>query len=111
MSCGPRRSRLGIGPRRMPRSARNWRTTAMTLEELGWAAPFKTALERIGDDQLAPARVSVAHQEHYRLFCADGVYDAGLGGRLRHDAGPGELPAAGDWVAARLRPAERRATI
>jgi len=58
-----------------------------------------------------PARVSAARQERYRLLCADGVYDAGLSGRLRHDAGPGELPAVGDWVAARLLPAERSGTI
>jgi ribosome biogenesis GTPase len=41
-----------------------------------------------------------AHRDAWLLATADGDRDAGIAGRLRHEAlGPGDLPAVGDWVA------------
>jgi ribosome biogenesis GTPase len=84
----------------------------MNLESLGWAAPFATAFAALPlSDELVPARVAASQREHYRLLAEDGAYDATLSGQLRHRALPGELPVVGDWVAARVAPGERRATI
>ncbi len=84
----------------------------MSLESLGWADPFATALAELPlSEELVPARVAASQREHYRLLAEDGAYDAALSGQLRHRALPGELPVVGDWVAARIAPGERRATI
>jgi ribosome biogenesis GTPase / thiamine phosphate phosphatase len=83
----------------------------MTLDELGWTEVLQCALAELGDDALAPARVSAAQREHYRLWTEDGEYEGELSGRLRHEAGAGALPVVGDWVAARLVPQGRGATL
>jgi len=83
----------------------------MTLDELGWTTALQCALAGLDDDTLAPARVSAAQREHYRLWTGDGEYEGELSGRLRHQASAGALPVVGDWVAARLEPQGRRATL
>lgn len=83
----------------------------MTLDELGWTDLWQHALTELDDDSLAPARVSAAQREHYRLWTGDGDYEGELSGRLRHQASAGALPVVGDWVAARLAPEGRRATV
>lgn len=85
----------------------------MKLEDLGWAPVFDAAFAALSgaDPRLAPGRVATAQREHYRLLTAEGVLDAQLLGRLRHEAAPGELPVVGDWVAAQLHEAQRGATI
>jgi ribosome biogenesis GTPase len=75
-------------------------TPTAPLVDLGWDpgwaaafAPFDTAGRR-------PARVVAAHRDAWLLATPDGDRDAGISGRLRHEAlGPGDLPAVGDWVA------------
>jgi len=69
------------------------------LAALGWASHFASALEALGDGSLLPARVVAADRGRFDLLGADGPLTAALAGRLRHAAGPGELPVVGDWVA------------
>jgi ribosome biogenesis GTPase / thiamine phosphate phosphatase len=62
----------------------------------GWAASF-LAFDAAG---WQPARVVAAHRDAWVLATADGDRDAVVSGRFRHEAaGPGDLPAVGDWVA------------
>jgi ribosome biogenesis GTPase / thiamine phosphate phosphatase len=75
------------------------------LAALGWAPHFASALEALGDGALVPARVVAADRGRLDLLGADGPSTAEIAGRLRHDAGPGELPVVGDWVA--VEPATR----
>ena len=80
--------------------------------ELGWSAVFEQALVGLEDPALQPARVVCAEREHYRVIARDGAtYEGEPTGKLRHRAGPGELPVVGDWVAARLLAGEGRAAI
>ncbi len=75
------------------------------LAALGWASHFASALEALGDGSLLPARVVAADRGRFDLLGADGPLTAALAGRLRHAAGPGELPVVGDWVAVEPHPA------
>jgi len=85
----------------------------MELEDLGWSESFGNSFDALKETlvNVEPARVVAAQREHYRLLTPAGAFDALLSGRLRHDALEGELPVAGDWVAAQLRPEEGSATI
>lgn len=47
----------------------------------------------------APARVVEQQRGLYRVVVETGEYAAHVSGRLIYDAGPGALPAVGDWVA------------
>jgi len=59
-----------------------------------------------------PARVAVEFNHLYRVYVDGGDLDAVVSGRLKHHAmSRGELPAVGDWVVARKRPEEDRASI
>jgi ribosome biogenesis GTPase len=55
--------------------------------------------------------VIVQHRDLCRLATPAGELDAVLAGRLVHDAAPGALPVAGDWVGALARPGEDGAVI
>ena len=77
----------------------------------GWAAAFaRLRTERPGDGWV-PARVTIEHRGACEVAWGGGSLLATLTGRLRHGAGPGDLPAVGDWVAIAARPAERTASI
>jgi len=82
------------------------------LDALGWDRFFD---EQIKGDERArwtPARVVWEARERYRLSTGDAEWRAELAGRLRHDAASAaDLPVAGDWVLADLRPREGGATI
>ena len=72
----------------------------VTLEELGWTAPFAEAFEAYRAQGLTPARVSLEHTHIYRVLSPDGERLARVAGRLRHTAsGRADFPAVGDWVA------------
>ncbi len=71
------------------------------LAELGWTPALAAAFAALGDDGLIPARVAAQHRDRLVLYTEEGETDAVPSGRLRHEAGPGGLPAVGDWVAAR----------
>ena len=80
---------------------------AYDLEELGWTPSFAAALAEHDDPDLVPARVSRRHHGPCVLLTADGELGGVPAGRLAED----ELPAVGDWVAARPLPGERKAVI
>jgi ribosome biogenesis GTPase len=83
---------------------------ARTLEDLGWDETFaRHAAE--AEPGLLPARVIAEQRGAYRVLGADGERWAAPAGRLRRAAGPGALPAVGDWVLARRAPDGDRATI
>jgi ribosome biogenesis GTPase len=85
----------------------------VTLEELGWSPFFAAAFERAADPGLFPARVAVQITSgKYLLYCGEGEVQGEIAGRLHYLAtGPQDLPAVGDWVAARRVPSEPRAVI
>ncbi len=76
----------------------------------GWAAAWQAAAPGTG---LLPARVVAAHRGACEVLTAPGgtPLEGRVTGRLRHEAGPAELPVVGDWVAVVARPAERAATV
>jgi ribosome biogenesis GTPase len=83
-----------------------------TLQELGWDDGWSSELERLDEDNLVAGRIAAQHRGEYVLWTATGELRAELPGRIRCDAGvTGVLPAVGDWVAARVRALEGRATI
>jgi ribosome biogenesis GTPase / thiamine phosphate phosphatase len=82
------------------------------LAPYGWSPTLQDqydSIARRGD--LIPGRVVIQHRDLCRLVTPVGERDAGLAGRLVHEAAPGELPVAGDWVAAAVRPGEASAVI
>jgi ribosome biogenesis GTPase len=77
------------------------------LQDLGWDAFFADAFEPYGRDNLIPARVVARHHGPCELLTEEGRLGGMPAGRLA-DA---ELPAVGDWVAARPLEGERRALV
>jgi ribosome biogenesis GTPase len=82
------------------------------LEELGWSPFFSAAFEQ-GEPGRSAARVAVQTSSgKYLLYGEAGELYGEVTGRLQYLArGPQDLPAVGDWVAARVLPAEGRAVI
>ena len=86
------------------------------LAGLGWDAVWQAAfapIARSTEPSLAPARVVGAHRGTWEVALggADAPLEARATGRLRHEAGPAELPVVGDWVAVDARPDEGAASI
>jgi hypothetical protein len=79
-----------------------------TLAALGWdeawAAAWQAAAPGAGH---LPARVVSAHRGTLDILLAAGAapLEGRVTGRLRHEAGPAELPVVGDWVVVDARPA------
>jgi len=87
-------------------------SSSSALTVLGWddghAIQFQPYLE-LG---LQPARVLCAHRQVCEISLGAEPMHASCTGRLLHEARSiADLPAVGDWVAVRLRPAEARADI
>ena len=83
-----------------------------TLQELGWDDGWASELEQLDEENLIAGRIAAQHRGEYVLWTAGGELRAELPGRIRYDAGvTGVIPAVGDWVAARVRALEGRATI
>ena len=73
-----------------------------SLEILGWNPFFESHRHCLTPDHV-PARVACEQRGRYELLTQRGPVHAALGGRLRHHAVSRlDLPAVGDWVAARL---------
>ena len=84
----------------------------MPLTRFGWDPGFEALFENHAREGLVPGRVLTATRESYRLATAQGELAAELSGRLRFAAGsPVDLPAVGDWVAARAFPADGFAVV
>jgi ribosome biogenesis GTPase len=87
---------------------------AASLAALGWDDAWATAWQAAapGAGHL-PARVVAAHRGAWDVLTAAGAtpLQGHVAGRLRHEAGPAELPVVGDWVAVDARPAEGSATV
>ena len=79
----------------------------MNLSDLGWDAFFADAFEPYARDNLIPARVAARHHGPCELLTELGRLGGLPAGRLSDD----ELPAVGDWVAARPLDGERKALI
>ncbi|HWQ03493.1 MAG TPA: ribosome small subunit-dependent GTPase A [Candidatus Nitrosotenuis sp.] len=83
-----------------------------SLEALGWNSFFAAHLADANDGTLLPARVCGEGKDIYRLLSEQGEMLAEISGRLRFDAASREdLPAVGDWVAARPAPGGELAII
>jgi ribosome biogenesis GTPase / thiamine phosphate phosphatase len=84
----------------------------MSLSSLGWNDFFATSFQPYSSAGLVPARIALEHKHAFLLLSAHGELTAECTGKLLHlAANRSELPAVGDWVAARLRPGEARADI
>lgn len=82
------------------------------MNRLGWNDHFETAFEPYRQQGLTPARVSLEHNHVYRVLAGDREWLAQAAGRIKYLAtGRHELPAVGDWVAARLDDRAERGTI
>ena len=79
----------------------------MNLQELGWDAFFADAFRPYENDNLIPARVAARHHGPCELLTELGRLGGVPAGRLEDD----ELPAVGDWVAARKLDGEKKAVI
>jgi ribosome biogenesis GTPase / thiamine phosphate phosphatase len=79
----------------------------LQLEDLGWDAFFADAFEPYAADNLIPARVSARHHGPCELLTELGRMGGLPAGKLSDE----ELPAVGDWVAARPVDGERKAVI
>jgi ribosome biogenesis GTPase / thiamine phosphate phosphatase len=79
----------------------------VNLEALGWSPFFEDAFEPHRQKGIIPARVAIRHHGPCVLLTERGELGGVPAGRL----GEAELPAVGDWVAARPLPGERKALI
>lgn len=84
----------------------------MDLEALGYSPFFAGEFAPFAVEGFRPARVAAEHKHIYRLYAELGEFLAEVAGKVRYQAsGRQDFPAVGDWVAASLRPRERKATI
>lgn len=72
-------------------------------QALGWGADFDAAMEPYAPKGLTPARVVLVYRKQLKVLSHRGEHWARTGGSLLHKAySVEELPAVGDWVAARI---------
>ena len=79
----------------------------MDLQDLGWDAFFADAFAPHEANGFIPARVAARHHGPCELLTARGRLGGVPAGKLDDD----DLPAVGDWVAARVLDGERKAVI
>ncbi len=93
----------------------------MRLAELGWDDALNAAYAALLEggsfgtrqtDDVQPGRVAIEFNQIFRIYVDEGELDAITAGRLKHRASRrAELPAVGDWIVVRKRPAEDRGVI
>jgi len=82
------------------------------LLSIGWNSRLDIQFQPHAQAGLSPARVAAAHRDLCILLTESGELSAEVSGRFRlQTALTSGFPAAGDWVAASLRPQEGKATI
>lgn len=70
---------------------------------LGWGPDFESAMSAHATKGLEPARVTLVYRKQLKVLSHRGEHWARTGGKIIHRAdNAGELPAVGDWVAARI---------
>jgi ribosome biogenesis GTPase len=69
------------------------------IDLYGWNAALQTSFAPLFEQGLLPARVTAHHRGLWRVVTAEGERSARLSGRFALDAGPGEHPVVGDWLA------------
>jgi ribosome biogenesis GTPase / thiamine phosphate phosphatase len=69
------------------------------IESYGWGAVLQDAFAPHAAQGYVPARVIAHHRGLWRLIAADGEVAGRLSGRFASEAGPGEHPVVGDWLA------------
>ena len=86
------------------------RDAALSL--LGWTPDVEAAFAQHREQGLVPGRVSLEHNQVYRVLTTEGEWLAEAAGRIKYLAeGRHELPAVGDWVALRPPGSGDRAVI
>jgi ribosome biogenesis GTPase len=85
----------------------------MDLRDLGWDDALRHQFEPwAAKPHVQPGRVFIEFNYIFRVYIHGGEIDAVLAGRLKHLAtSRGELPAVGDWVVVRTRPADEQGSI
>jgi ribosome biogenesis GTPase len=83
----------------------------MTIEDFGWSVTLQSDFVLHAAQGLIPARVTAHHRGLWRLVSADGELAGRLSGKYALEAGPGEYPAVGDWLAVSRVDASDDATI
>lgn len=69
----------------------------------GWGPDFEAAMKPYAAKGLEPARVILVYRKQLKVLSHRGEHWARTGGRMIHKAhDQGDLPAVGDWVAARI---------
>ncbi len=81
------------------------------IELYGWSNALGQAFAPHAARGLTPARVTIQHRGQWIVVSDDGELTAQMAGRFTHEAGEGDMPAVGDWVALAARPDEGTATI
>ncbi len=70
---------------------------------LGWGDDFEAAMAPHAEKGLEPARVILVYRKQLKVLSRRGEHWARTGGKIIHRADSvGDLPAVGDWVAARI---------
>lgn len=69
------------------------------LNLYGWSDALSQDFAPFAALDLKPARVVLQQRGSYGLISEVGEINGHLAGKLQHTAGPGGLPAVGDWVA------------
>jgi ribosome biogenesis GTPase len=81
------------------------------IEQYGWSDQLAEAFADHARAGQIPGRVVVQQRDGYLVATNEGDLRAKAAGALFHEAGEGDHPAVGDWVALSLNPTERTATI
>jgi ribosome biogenesis GTPase / thiamine phosphate phosphatase len=71
----------------------------MKLEDYGWSDALQIDFAPFAALGLTPARVTAHHRALWRLATSDGELGGRMSGRFALEAGPGEHPTVGDWLA------------
>ena len=85
--------------------------TTPLLGDLGWDLFFEKNMQKLGRQELIPARIIHQSKYTYRAHGADGVLTAILPGKMRRDGAGVLRPAVGDWVATEVEANESKAVI